>query len=187
MTANYGSGARRAKSLKRGPRLIVGCGPRRHGDAQESSPAGRRRWFTVPTAKRSTERDTGTICFVRKSDVTAARGGDGELFRELNPGRPRTAFEHDSDLVSKEPQFIRQHTLVVAAQVDPQTLQQLGRLCWAANLPLVVCRTYGLLGSVRLQTGPRYCGIKIREQALGLATEGTVPGARPHDRRLRLR
>ena len=41
--------------------------------------------------------------------------------------------------------------MVVAAQIDPQTLQQLGELCWATNLPLVVCRTYGLLGSVRLQ------------------------------------
>ena len=81
-----------------------------------------------------------------------------------------------SDLVSKEPQFIRQHSLVVAAQVDPQTLQQLGELCWAANLPLVVCRTYGLLGSVRLQIRSLDIVESKSENKLWDLVERAVPG-----------
>ena len=39
----------------------------------------------------------------------------------------------------------------VAAQLDPETLQTLGELCWAANVPLIAVRAYGMLGAVRLQ------------------------------------
>ena len=145
-------GAQGQKALSEAHVLLLGAGPAGTETLKNLVLPGVGR-FTVVDGEKVEERDTGNNFFVRKSDVGRPRAAaTAELLAELNPdvrGAHRVA--RVSDLVSKEPQFIRQHTLVVAAQVDPQTLQQLGELCWAANLPLVVCRTYGLLGSVRLQ------------------------------------
>ena len=140
-------GAQGQKALSEAHVLLLGAGPAGTETLKNLVLPGVGR-FTVVDGEKVEERDTGNNFFVRKSDVGRPRAAaTAELLAELNPdvrGAHRVA--RVSDLVSKEPQFIRQHTLVVAAQVDPQTLQQLGELCWAANLPLVVCRTYGLLG-----------------------------------------
>lgn len=145
-------GAQGQKALSEAHVLLLGAGPAGTETLKNLALPGVGR-FTVVDDAVVEARDLGNNFFVRKSDIGRPRAAaTAELLEELNPdARGAHRVAKIADLVHKEPQFIRQHTLVVAAQVDPQTLQQLGELCWAANLPLVVCRSYGLLGSVRLQ------------------------------------
>mmetsp|Transcript_24421 Transcript_24421/g.96901 ORF Transcript_24421/g.96901 Transcript_24421/m.96901 type:complete len:98 (-) Transcript_24421:1508-1801(-) len=43
--------------------------------------------------------------------------------------------------VDKEPSYILQFALVIAAQLDdPSLVQSLGELCWESKIPLLVCR-----------------------------------------------
>mmetsp|Transcript_24422 Transcript_24422/g.96909 ORF Transcript_24422/g.96909 Transcript_24422/m.96909 type:complete len:84 (-) Transcript_24422:1508-1759(-) len=45
------------------------------------------------------------------------------------------------ELVDKEPSYILQFALVIAAQLDdPSLVQSLGELCWESKIPLLVCR-----------------------------------------------
>ena len=109
--------------------------------------------FTIIDGESVTEADCASIFFVRRGDVGHPRAAvAAELLMELNPdvrGSHRVAKV--ADLLETEPDLVRPYTLVVAAGLEPLTVQRVAELCWASSTPLVVCRALGLLGSVRLQ------------------------------------
>lgn len=71
---------------------------------------------------------------------------------ELNPDVKGDWKEADPvALIGSEPAFFDSFSLVIAAQLPSKALQTLGALLWARGTPLIAARSYGLLGSVRVQ------------------------------------
>lgn len=64
---------------------------------------------------------------------------------------PYLFLETTSLRSSFSPAFLHGFTLVVASQLDPSTLRTVAAQCWERRVALVVLRTCGYLGSVRLQ------------------------------------
>lgn len=111
--------------------------------------------ITVVDDALVTEYDCRSNFFVRASDVGRPRAVVVcELLLEMNPdvrGQSRVCGATDL-LSSDDPSFsLSQFTLVIGAQLEPLVLQELGDACLKKSVPLVVVRSCGLLGSVRLQ------------------------------------
>jgi len=145
-------GAAGQKALAEAHVLLLGAGPAGTETLKNLVLPGVGR-FTVVDDATVSEADAGNNFFVRGEDVGRPRAAaTAELLEELNPdarGAHRVAAP--AELLATEPGFVDAFTLVVAAQLDPETLQTLGELCWAANVPLIAVRAYGMLGAVRLQ------------------------------------
>jgi amyloid beta precursor protein binding protein 1 len=52
---------------------------------------------------------------------------------------------------SPEPQFFKQFSLIITANLPQRQLAPLASLCWSEGISLLVVKSYGFLGSVRLQ------------------------------------
>lgn len=50
-----------------------------------------------------------------------------------------------------DPEFFCKFDLVIASNLPAAHLLPLADLCWERNVPLIALRSYGLIGSVRLQ------------------------------------
>jgi len=73
------------------------------------------------------------------------------LLVELNPDvKGHAVCKDPREVIAKDPAFFSKFTLILATQMDEQTLMALGEICSKANVPLVVARTYGLMGHIRL-------------------------------------
>ncbi len=55
------------------------------------------------------------------------------------------------EILKERPEFFKTFTLVVVTEVAEKTLNALSTLLWEANIPLVVVRSYGFIGCIRLQ------------------------------------
>uniref|UniRef100_A0A8C7MJ97 NEDD8-activating enzyme E1 regulatory subunit n=1 Tax=Oncorhynchus kisutch TaxID=8019 RepID=A0A8C7MJ97_ONCKI len=53
-------------------------------------------------------------------------------------------------LLDNDPEFFHRFTLVIGVQLPESTCLRLGSVLWNANVPFLVCRTYGLVGYMRL-------------------------------------
>eukprot|EP00629_Pelagomonadales_sp_RCC1024_P009325 CAMPEP_0119269644 /NCGR_PEP_ID=MMETSP1329-20130426/6971_1 /TAXON_ID=114041 /ORGANISM="Genus nov. species nov., Strain RCC1024" /LENGTH=209 /DNA_ID=CAMNT_0007269645 /DNA_START=166 /DNA_END=792 /DNA_ORIENTATION=- len=147
-------GASGQKALAEAHVLLLGAGPAGTETLKNLVLPGVGR-FTVVDGATVSERDLANNFFVREEDVGRPRAAAcAELLRELNPDVQGThRATPPEDVVEAEPDFVASggYTLVIAAQLGPATVQALGAMCWAAKVPLLVVRAYGLLASVRLQ------------------------------------
>lgn len=50
-----------------------------------------------------------------------------------------------------EPQYFCKFDLIIASNIPQSHLMPLADLAWTGNIPLLVIRSYGLIGSIRLQ------------------------------------
>uniref|UniRef100_A0A8B9H6E9 NEDD8-activating enzyme E1 regulatory subunit n=1 Tax=Astyanax mexicanus TaxID=7994 RepID=A0A8B9H6E9_ASTMX len=53
-------------------------------------------------------------------------------------------------LLDNDPEFFHRFSLVIGVQLPESTCQRLGAVLWSAGVPFLVCRTYGLVGYMRL-------------------------------------
>ena len=110
--------------------------------------------FTIVDSERVTPTDLGSNFFLTPSQLGAARGACAlELIRELN-SEVRSSFIEESveSIISTNPSFFDQFSLVIAVGVFETTLKSLDALLWEKNIPLVIARSYGFVGYVRLVT-----------------------------------
>ena len=110
--------------------------------------------FTVVDDKVVTAEDLSNNFFVESSSRGKPRAEVvKELLVEMNPddcsGNARVT--DPVELIENDEDFFRNFTIVIATQLSAQPLQKLGALCWKLKLPLVVVRSYGYLGTLRLQ------------------------------------
>ena len=49
--------------------------------------------------------------------------------------------------------FFKSFTLVIAADVGEKSLRRLSEILWEGKVPLMVVRSYGFVGYIRLQVG----------------------------------
>jgi len=55
-----------------------------------------------------------------------------------------------SQLILQEPNFFKQFTVVVANNMVEKDVRQLAAICWSSNVALVVLRSWGLIGYIRV-------------------------------------
>ncbi|AEC08680.1 unnamed protein product [Arabidopsis thaliana] len=73
------------------------------------------------------------------------------FLQELNDSVKANFVEENPDtLISTDPSFFSQFTLVIATQLVEDSMVKLDRICREANVMLVLARSYGLTGFVRI-------------------------------------
>mmetsp|Transcript_7775 Transcript_7775/g.21258 ORF Transcript_7775/g.21258 Transcript_7775/m.21258 type:complete len:558 (-) Transcript_7775:176-1849(-) len=111
--------------------------------------------FTVVDDAVVTTRDLGNNFFVEEAHLGRPRAECvTALLQELNE-HVRGSFVCDSitSLLESDPSFLHEFTIVVATQLPQHTLRKLALACSEQSLPLVVLRSYGLVGLVRIAAG----------------------------------
>uniref|UniRef100_A0A667XB90 NEDD8-activating enzyme E1 regulatory subunit n=1 Tax=Myripristis murdjan TaxID=586833 RepID=A0A667XB90_9TELE len=74
-----------------------------------------------------------------------------ELLQELNSDVSGNFVEENPDkLLDNDPEFFHRFTLVIGVQLPESTCLRLGSVLWSASVPFLVCKTYGLIGYMRL-------------------------------------
>lgn len=108
--------------------------------------------FTVLDSERVEERDTGSNFFVTRDAIGSSRGQCAvALLRELNTEVRGSCIEETVEaILDTRPDFFSQFGLVVATELPEASLLRLARVLWASAVPLLVARSYGLLGYVRI-------------------------------------
>lgn len=72
--------------------------------------------------------------------------------QELNPDVIGDYVDESVDyILANRPNFFDSFDLVIASNLNEQSLLQLANRLWESNVPLVYCRSLGMLGSIRLQ------------------------------------
>lgn len=109
--------------------------------------------FTICDGDKVDEAEACRNFFVSGREVGRPRAAATcQLLRELNPeseGEYRVVPVEE--LLVQEPDFVSGFGLVIGAQLSSVALQALGEACARHGVALIVVRTCGLVGSVRLQ------------------------------------
>ncbi|KAM8799502.1 NEDD8-activating enzyme E1 regulatory subunit [Eudromia elegans] len=108
--------------------------------------------FTIVDGNRVSGEDVGNNFFLQKSHIGQNRAQSAtELLQELNNDVSGNFVEESPEkLLDNDPSFFSRFNLVVATQLPESTLLRLAELLWNSNIPLLVCRTYGLVGYMRV-------------------------------------
>uniref|UniRef100_A0A3P8TTN9 NEDD8-activating enzyme E1 regulatory subunit n=1 Tax=Amphiprion percula TaxID=161767 RepID=A0A3P8TTN9_AMPPE len=74
-----------------------------------------------------------------------------ELLQELNSDVSGNFVEESPDkLLDNDPEFFHRFTIVIGVQLPESTCLRLGSVLWSASVPFLLCKTYGLVGYMRL-------------------------------------
>ncbi|EDV96458.1 GH15185 [Drosophila grimshawi] len=103
--------------------------------------------FTVADGSTVKEEDLGNN-YLGKSKALACK----QLLQELNTDVNGDYVDESVDyILANRPNFFDSFDLVIASNLNEQSLLQLANRLWESNVPLVYCRSLGMLGSIRLQ------------------------------------
>ena len=110
------------------------------------------RAFTIVDPKTVVEKDLGANFFLDVNSVGKGRAVCAvELLAELNSEVKGFAVEDDvGAILARNPSFFKQFSVVVASQMHQPTLLELADTLWKQSVPLLVARSHGMLGYVRL-------------------------------------
>ncbi|KAK3871146.1 hypothetical protein Pcinc_023708 [Petrolisthes cinctipes] len=108
---------------------------------------------TIIDDTKVTPQDVGNNFFVESESVGSARGEVTlRLLLELNPEVRGTFVEQPlTEILDNQPDFFTPFSCVVATCLPECTLLTLSKVLWEAKIPLVVVRTYGMIGYLRVQ------------------------------------
>nr|XP_054496787.1 NEDD8-activating enzyme E1 regulatory subunit isoform X2 [Agelaius phoeniceus] len=108
--------------------------------------------FTIVDGNQVSGEDVGNNFFLQKSHIGQSRAQSAmELLQELNSDVSGNFVEESPEkLLDNDPSFFNRFNLVVATQLPESTLLRLAEVLWNSNIPLLVCRTYGLVGYMRV-------------------------------------
>uniref|UniRef100_A0A8C3XJN7 NEDD8-activating enzyme E1 regulatory subunit n=1 Tax=Chelydra serpentina TaxID=8475 RepID=A0A8C3XJN7_CHESE len=108
--------------------------------------------FTIVDGNQVTGEDVGNNFFLQRSNIGQNRAQSAtELLQELNNDVSGNFVEESPDkLLDNDPSFFCRFNLVVATQLPESILVRLAEILWNSNIPLLVCRTYGLVGYMRI-------------------------------------
>ena len=74
------------------------------------------------------------------------------LLSELNPEvRGVPVDDSPETVLNNDPDFFNDFDLVIATEIGEKTLATLSKKLWNANIPMMIVKSYGLLGYIRLQ------------------------------------
>ncbi|KAM3570614.1 hypothetical protein VYU27_007331 [Nannochloropsis oceanica] len=107
--------------------------------------------FTIIDVHKVTERDCQNNFFVSKACMGQPRAKVAtELLRELNPDVEGSFKALPPLPLLSSPSSLAPYSLIVATQMDEGSLRLLAAAAAAAAKPLLIARSYGLLGYLRL-------------------------------------
>ncbi|XP_043189117.1 NEDD8-activating enzyme E1 regulatory subunit-like isoform X2 [Amphibalanus amphitrite] len=109
--------------------------------------------FTIVDGKIATAEDIGNNFFLPSDCAGESRGRSAcRLLLELNPDVRGQHVEQPLErLLDTEPDRLQAFSVVVATELTDSCLSRLSEVLWSHNVPLLVARSYGLVGSIRLQ------------------------------------
>jgi len=113
--------------------------------------------FTILDPGVVTEQDLGNNFFLLDGEGESLGQSRAEvatrLLTEMNSDvRGEARQEAVEQVLAEQPHFFKSFTLVLAANVSDRALSQLSGACWPLT-PLVVCRSLGMLGYLRVCQG----------------------------------
>jgi len=111
--------------------------------------------FTIVDGHKISGEDVGNNFFLSKEHLGGNRGSVATaLLLELNPEvRGECVDVHADQILSDRPDFFtHSFDLVIASEMDEKTLMSLSKLLWENHVPLMLVKSYGLLGYIRIQT-----------------------------------
>uniref|UniRef100_A0AAR2LIJ7 NEDD8-activating enzyme E1 regulatory subunit n=1 Tax=Pygocentrus nattereri TaxID=42514 RepID=A0AAR2LIJ7_PYGNA len=108
--------------------------------------------FTIVDGHRVTGEDVGNNFFLSSDSIGKNRAQAAtEFLQELNSDVSGNFVEESPDkLLDNDPEFFHRFSLVIGVQLPESTCLRLGSVLWSAGVPFLVCRTYGLVGYMRL-------------------------------------
>ncbi|KAM7303617.1 NEDD8-activating enzyme E1 regulatory subunit [Ixodes scapularis] len=109
--------------------------------------------FTIVDGNQVTAEDVGNNFFLDKDSIGKPRAQTAtKLLLELNPDvQGDFVDETPEHLLEHNPRFFSKFSVVVATGLKEKTLLDLAAKLWDAGVPLLVCRSYGMIGYMRLQ------------------------------------
>ena len=108
--------------------------------------------FTIVDPKTVSEEDLGANFFLDIDSVGKGRAACAvELLVELNSEVKGFAVEDDvGTTLAGNPCFFQQFSVVIASQMHGPALLELADTLWKQSVPLLVARSHGMLGYIRL-------------------------------------
>lgn len=108
--------------------------------------------FTIVDGHKVSGEDVGNNFFLSHSSIGKNRAQAAtELLQELNSDVSGNFVEESPDqLLDNDPEFFQRFSLVIAVHLPESTCLRLGAILWNDGVPFLHCRTYGLIGYMRL-------------------------------------
>uniref|UniRef100_A0A8C6CRB3 NEDD8-activating enzyme E1 regulatory subunit n=1 Tax=Moschus moschiferus TaxID=68415 RepID=A0A8C6CRB3_MOSMO len=108
--------------------------------------------FTIIDGNQVSGEDAGNNFFLQRSSIGKNRAQAAmEFLQELNNDVSGSFVEESPEkLLDNDPSFFCRFTIVVATQLPESTLLRLADVLWNSQIPLLICRTYGLVGYMRI-------------------------------------
>ncbi|KAG5200515.1 hypothetical protein JEQ12_005049 [Ovis aries] len=108
--------------------------------------------FTIIDGNQVSGEDAGNNFFLQRSSIGKNRAQAAmEFLQELNNDVSGSFVEESPEnLLDNDPSFFCRFTIVVATQLSESTLLRLADVLWNSQIPLLICRTYGLVGYMRI-------------------------------------
>lgn len=109
--------------------------------------------FTIIDGEKVSEQDLGTNFFLDVDSIGKSRAEVAtQLLLELNPDcQGDFVDENPQVLMGNDPNFFQSFSMVITTNLPEVTLMELSKTLWTLNIPLLACRSYGFIGSIRLQ------------------------------------
>uniref|UniRef100_A0A8C4ICU2 NEDD8-activating enzyme E1 regulatory subunit n=1 Tax=Dicentrarchus labrax TaxID=13489 RepID=A0A8C4ICU2_DICLA len=108
--------------------------------------------FTIVDGHTVSGEDVGNNFFLSNNNIGKNRAQAAtELLQELNSDVSGNYVEESPDkLLDNDPEFFHRFTVVIGVHLPESTCLRLGSVLWSASVPFLVCKTYGLIGYMRL-------------------------------------
>ncbi|XP_073082976.1 NEDD8-activating enzyme E1 regulatory subunit isoform X2 [Manis javanica] len=108
--------------------------------------------FTIIDGNQVSGEDAGNNFFLQRSSIGKNRAQAAmEFLKELNSDVSGSFVEESPEnLLDNDPSFFCRFTIVVATQLPESMLLRLADVLWNSQIPLLICRTYGLVGYMRI-------------------------------------
>lgn len=109
--------------------------------------------FTIVDDKKITNEDIGANFFLEADSIGKSRAQVAtQMLLELNPDvRGDYIDEEPQQILYNSPDFFNNFTVVVATSLTEKCLVLLSQKLWDLNIPLIVCRSIGLIAYMRVQ------------------------------------
>nr|XP_023013135.1 nedd8-activating enzyme E1 regulatory subunit [Leptinotarsa decemlineata] len=109
--------------------------------------------FTIVDGEKVTEEDLGSNFFLDTDCLGLSRAQVAtQCLLELNPDvRGDYIDESPEHVMAHTQDFFNKFTVVIATALPEKTLIPLSKHLWDSGVPLVVCRSIGFMGYIRLQ------------------------------------
>ena len=112
--------------------------------------------FTIVDNAKVTASDLGANFFVTRRCLGKSRAECSmKLLQRLNEIKGNFIEDNIEEVLNSNPDFFTPFTIVIATSLPELTISRIAPLLWSLSIPLVVSKSYGMIGFVRIAV-PRH-------------------------------